>query len=106
MPLVQGELQTCETQPSRALRIDRVKREVWLAATAVNLSSREFDLLDALVTARGKVLTRDFLERRLYAWGQAVESNTIEVHVHNLRKKIGKEIIQTVRGTGYQIKQT
>jgi DNA-binding response OmpR family regulator len=84
--------------------INSVKREVRVADEAVNLSGREFDLLNALVLANGRVLTRDHLEQQLYAWGQEVESNTIEVHIHNLRKKIGKETINTVRGIGYQIK--
>jgi DNA-binding response OmpR family regulator len=87
------------------IRIDSAKREAWVSATAVNLSGREFDLLQALVSANGRVLTRDHLEQQLYAWGQEVESNTIEVHIHNLRKKIGKDTIQTVRGIGYRIKQ-
>lgn len=85
--------------------VDSAKREVRLAGELVNLSVREFDLLYALILAHGRVLTRDHLEQQLYAWGQEVESNTIEVHIHNLRKKIGKDIIQTVRGIGYQIKQ-
>lgn len=84
--------------------INSVMREVRVADDAVNLSGREFDLLNALVLANGRVLTRDHLEQQLYAWGQEVESNTIEVHIHNLRKKIGKETINTVRGIGYQIK--
>jgi DNA-binding response OmpR family regulator len=50
------------------------------------------------------VLTRDHLEQQLYSWGQEVDSNAIEVHVHNLRKKLGKDVIQTIRGIGYQIK--
>lgn len=83
--------------------INRVKREVHVAQETVRLSAREFDLLNALVLANGRVLTRNHLEQELYAWGQEVESNTIEVHIHNLRKKIGKKNIKTVRGIGYQI---
>ena len=83
--------------------IDSIKREVHLADNLVNLSGREFDLLHALMKAQGRVLTRSHLEQHLYAWGQEVESNTIEVHVHNLRKKMGKNVIHTVRGIGYQI---
>jgi two-component system OmpR family response regulator/two-component system response regulator QseB len=71
---------------------------------SVSLSSREFDLLQALLMANGRVLTRDHLEQQLYSWGQEVDSNAIEVHVHNLRKKLGKDVIQTIRGIGYQIK--
>lgn len=86
--------------------INSVTREVYVDSKLVNLSGREFDLLHTLVLANGRVLTRDHLEQQLYAWGQEVESNTIEVHIHNLRKKMGKETIQTIRGVGYQIKHT
>jgi two-component system OmpR family response regulator/two-component system response regulator QseB len=48
-----------------------------------------------------RVLTRDQLEQHLYSWGQEVESNAVEVHVHNLRRKLGSSLIQTIRGVGY-----
>jgi len=86
------------------ISINSVTREVLTDSVEVNLSGREFDLLQALVMANGRVLTRDHLEQQLYSWGQEVESNAIEVHVHNLRKKLGKDVIQTIRGVGYQIK--
>jgi DNA-binding response OmpR family regulator len=67
----------------------------------VALSPREFDLLHALMLAAGRVLTREQLEQQLYSWGQEVESNAVEVHIHHLRRKLGAGLIQTVRGVGY-----
>ena len=60
-----------------------------------------FDLLQALMLGVGRVLSREQLEQSLYSWGQEVESNAVEVHIHHLRKKLGAERIQTVRGVGY-----
>ena len=67
------------------------------------LSAREFALLEALLEMPGAVLSRAQLEERLYGWGEEVESNAIEVHVHNLRKKLGANFIRTVRGVGYLV---
>ncbi len=67
------------------------------------LSAREFTLLAALLEKPGAVLSRSRLEERLYGWGEEVESNAVEVHVHNLRKKLGTEFIRTVRGVGYMV---
>jgi DNA-binding response OmpR family regulator len=67
----------------------------------VALSPREFDLLHALLLAAGRVLTREQLEQQLYSWGQEVESNAVEVHIHHLRRKLRPELIQTMRGVGY-----
>jgi DNA-binding response OmpR family regulator len=69
----------------------------------VTLPPREFGLLQVLLENTGRVLTRRQLEAHLYGWGDEVESNTIEVHVHNLRKKLGCSLIRTVRGVGYTI---
>jgi len=67
----------------------------------VLLSTREFDLLQALMLNAGRVLSREQLEQHLYSWGREVESNAVEVHIHHLRKKLGADCIQTVRGVGY-----
>ena len=70
----------------------------------INLSQREFALLEALLERPGQVLSRAQLEERLYGWGEEVESNAVEVHIHNLRKKLGTEYIQNVRGVGYRVR--
>jgi two-component system response regulator QseB len=69
----------------------------------VEVSTREFALLAALLERPGTALSKTQLEERLYGWGEEVESNTVEVHVHNLRKKLGAEAIRTIRGVGYVI---
>ena len=95
--------QTQERLRQGELELDPGTRSVQRAGQAVTLSTREFDLLHALMLAAGRVLTRDQLEHSLYAWGQEVDSNAVEVHIHHLRRKIGAEAIQTVRGVGYAI---
>ena len=67
----------------------------------VNLSSREFGILLALVELRPRLLSQAQIEARLYNWDNALESNAVEVHVHYLRKKLGEGVIQTMRGVGY-----
>jgi len=69
----------------------------------VELSAREFAVLHALMLNAGKVLSRAQLEEQLYAWGEEVESNAVEVHIHHLRRKIFPEMIETIRGVGYLI---
>lgn len=67
----------------------------------VYLSAREYAVLTALMERPGGLLSRTALSERLYGWGEEVESNAVEVHVHNLRKKIGAKYIRTIRGVGY-----
>lgn len=81
--------------------LDPASRSVHKAGQPVALSTREFDLLHTFLLNAGHVLTREQLEQHLYSWGQEVESNAVEVHVHNLRRKLGSGLIQTVRGVGY-----
>lgn len=81
--------------------LDAAGRVVRKAGVPVTLSGREFDLLHTFMLNAGRVLTRDQLEQYLYSWGQEVESNAVEVHIHNLRRKLGPSLIQTVRGVGY-----
>ena len=83
--------------------LEPAARRVTLDGQEVVLSTREFDLLQALMLAGGRVLSREQLEQQLYGWGQEVESNAIEVHVHHLRRKLSPGLIQTVRGIGYAI---
>ncbi|CAH1385760.1 response regulator [Candidatus Nitrotoga sp. M5] len=68
---------------------------------SVELSAKEFALLHALMLNSGKVLSRAWLEEQLYAWGNEVESNTVEVHIHHLRRKLFPALIETIRGVGY-----
>ena len=69
----------------------------------VNVSRREFDVLRVLMEGAGRVLTRAQLEQSLYGWNRNVDSNAVEVHIHNLRLKIGATTLKTVRGVGYTI---
>jgi len=72
---------------------------------SVELSAREFTLLHELLLHAGRVQSREQLEQHLYGWGEEVESNSIEVHIHHLRKKLGSDLIRTLRGVGYVIDQ-
>jgi len=69
----------------------------------VSLSRREFAVLHALMERPGVLRSRDALEARLYGWQEEIESNTVEVHIHKLRAKLGRQVIETVRGIGYRI---
>ena len=71
----------------------------------VILSSREWAILDALITRPGAILSRGQLEDRLFGWAGEVESNAIEVYIHGLRKKLGQKFILNVRGVGYMIEK-
>lgn len=81
--------------------LDPVTHKVVMRDKVINLSQREFALLQMLMEGAGRVLSRSHLEEHLYGWNEDIESNSIEVHIHNLRKKLGKEIIKTIRGVGY-----
>jgi two-component system, OmpR family, response regulator QseB len=74
-----------------------------MAGQPLNLSRREFAILSALMERPGQVRSRAELEERLYGWQEDIESNAVEVHIHNLRNKIGKDAIQTLRGVGYRM---
>lgn len=84
-----------------ALCLDPAARQVSWRGEPVGLSTREFDLLHTLMRSAGRVLSREQLEQQMYSWGLEVESNTIEVHIHHLRRKLRADVIQTVRGVGY-----
>ena len=83
------------------LAVDPAARRVTLADTPITLSAREYALLHDFITHLGHIRSRQELENSLYAWGEEVESNTVEVYIHHLRKKIGADLIHTVRGLGY-----
>ncbi len=78
---------------------DRVE----LDGVVLELPRREYMLLKSLLENAGRVQTRSSLEARLYSWGEEVASNALEVHIHHLRKKLGADLITTVRGVGYKI---
>ena len=86
-----------------AIELTPASHQVRLAGQAVSMSAREFALLHTLLLHTGRVHSREQLEQTLYGWGEEVESNAIEVHVHHLRKKLGSDLIRTLRGVGYVI---
>ena len=83
------------------IRLDPAAHRVLFQDKPIELSSREFALLHALMLNAGKVMSRTRLEEQLYAWGEEIESNAVEVHIHHLRRKLEPELIQTIRGVGY-----
>lgn len=85
------------------LVIDVAHRSVLLAGRTVALTVREFAILLMLMEHSGRVLSREQLERNLYSWGEEVESNAVQVHIHYLRKKLGRDLIRTVHAIGYCI---
>ena len=86
---------------SAGVVLNPATRQVSLHGANVTLSTREFDLLHALMLGAGRVLSREHREQQLYSWGYEVESNAVEVHIHHLRRKLHADVIQTVRGVGY-----
>ena len=86
-----------------ALALDPVRKEVRLKGEIVSLSAREFALLEVLLQRPGAVLSREQLEDSVYGWTEEIGSNAIEVHLHNLRRKLGAETIRNVRGVGYKV---
>ena len=87
------------------IRLDPAARQVWRGDARVELSGREFDLLQVFLLNADRVLTREQLEQHLYKWGSEVSSNAVEVHVHNLRRKLGAHVVETVRGVGYVVRR-
>jgi two-component system response regulator QseB len=85
----------------RGIALDPVTHEVERDGEPVVLSAHEFSVLEALLQRPGSVLSRAQLEDRIYGWGGSVESNAIEVYVHGLRRKLGSDVIRTLRGVGY-----
>ncbi|MDO8718556.1 MAG: winged helix-turn-helix domain-containing protein [Polaromonas sp.] len=96
-----GQPQECLS--AQDVVLDPAARSVRQGGETVTLSTREFDLLQAFMLSANRVLSREQLEQQLYSWGQEVDSNAIEVHIHNLRRKLGTALIHTVRGVGYML---
>jgi len=95
-------------QAAAALHVNEVElnpaeHRVLFRNQPVELSAREFSLLHELMLNAGRVLSREQLEQRLYAWGEEPGSNAIEVHVHHLRRKLAPELVRTIRGVGYMM---
>jgi two-component system response regulator QseB len=88
------------------ISLDPASHTVSYKGEPINLSRREFALLHILLENAGRVLSRDHLTQSLYGWGEEIDSNTFEVHVHNLRKRFGQSFIRTVRGIGYTIEKS
>ncbi|NRF70826.1 winged helix-turn-helix domain-containing protein [Aquincola sp. S2] len=85
------------------LVLDPKRKLLTLQGQPVELSARQLALLEALMRRPGAVLSREQLEESVYGWGEEVDSNAIEVHLHNLRRKLGSQRIRNVRGVGYRI---
>lgn len=84
-----------------SIDIDVATRLVRLDQALVALTSREFAILLMLIEHAGQIVSRERLEEALYGWGEEIESNAIQVHVHHLRKKLGKSVIRTIHALGY-----
>ncbi len=88
------------------LTLDIEAHTVTRGGELVSVSKREFDVLRVLMEGAGRVLTRGQLEQSLYGWNRNVDSNAVEVHIHNLRAKLGAGLLKTVRGVGYTISRS
>jgi two-component system response regulator QseB len=86
-----------------SLSVDPAAHKVMVDGAAVDLSTREFAILEALLDNAGRVLTRAQLETHVYGWTAEPDSNAVEVHIHHLRRKLGGNLIKTLRGVGYMI---
>lgn len=88
-----------------AVTLDITNREVICNNNPIELPRKEYMLLKALMENAGRVQTREHLESSLYSWGEEVSSNSLDVHIHHLRKKLGSDFIKTVHGVGYVVKK-
>ena len=85
------------------ISLDTVRRTVTHNGQEVALTAKELALLEALVRRPGAVLSREQLEESLYGWGGEIGSNAVEVHLYNLRRKLGSNVIRNIRGVGYRV---
>lgn len=88
---------------ARGLVLNPATHEAYFQGELLHLSAREFGLLQVLLEVPGQVVSRTKLEDKLYGWNEEVESNTVEVYIHLLRKKLGADFIKNVRGVGYKV---
>ncbi|MCW5589966.1 MAG: response regulator transcription factor [Legionellales bacterium] len=89
----------------RDITLDPASHTVTKGSELLNIPRREFALLQKLLENLGRVMSRDYLTQTLYGWGEDVDSNALEVHIHNLRKKLGTDYIRTIRGVGYMVEK-
>ncbi|HEX8544267.1 MAG TPA: response regulator [Pseudomonas sp.] len=87
------------------ITLDPGTQQVTYHDQAVFLTPKEYQLLHELLSPPGRVLTRDRLIQLLYGWNEEAESNTLEVHIHHLRKKFSSDLIRTIRGVGYLVEE-
>ncbi len=87
------------------IRLDPSTQQVSYHDAAVALTPKEYQLLYELLSPPGRVMTRERLMQLLYGWNEEAESNTLEVHIHHLRKKFSSTLIRTIRGVGYLVEE-
>lgn len=85
------------------VQIDPAAQTLSKAGQTIDLSQKEFIIIRYLMEHKGRPISRSRLEEQLYGWDKEIESNALEVHIHNLRKKLGSDLIKTVRGVGYRL---
>jgi DNA-binding response OmpR family regulator len=85
------------------VELDPQARRVWRDGEPVDVSAREFAILEKLMVGAGGIVSKAQLEAAIYGWGEGVESNAVEVHIHRLRRKLGHDFIRTLRGIGYLV---
>ncbi|CAB3831825.1 Transcriptional regulatory protein QseB [Achromobacter mucicolens] len=105
---IRAALRRCDGHATPALEhggvlLDVAAKQVRFNGAPVELTAREFAILHALIRRPGHIVSRAQLEEALYGWGDEVESNTIEVHIYNLRRKLSSDLIKTVRRQGYRL---
>ena len=83
------------------ITLDTASQKVTLRAKPIKLSNKEFDILALLIDNEGRCLSKQQIEEKIYEWGSEFESNTVEVHISSIRRKLGKDLIKTMRGIGY-----
>jgi two-component system, OmpR family, response regulator QseB len=95
---------TAPTVEHLGVALDPATHRVTHRGREITLSPKEFALLQLLMERPGNILSRAQIEQRLYGWGEEVESNAVEVHIHGLRRKLGSDFIINVRGVGYRVR--
>lgn len=105
---VRAQLRQKQQTPNHILQwqdlsLDTQAKTLTKEGQAVNLTAKEFQILYKLMQQPEHIVTREQLEESLYAWGDEIESNAIEVFIYQLRKKIGSQMIKTIRGLGYRM---